>query len=152
MTTNATIYAYATDLQALYSLIKVTKTSVNPHFKNRYVPLDSWLNAVHSSSVECGFIFTEFTTIHHSPEYGPYTVHTCRLLHTKTGTTLSSDYLVGAVDKPQAMGSALTYARRYNIQTLLAAVGEDDDDGNLATSSSSTATQTALPMARKRAS
>jgi pyruvate/2-oxoglutarate dehydrogenase complex dihydrolipoamide acyltransferase (E2) component len=38
------------------------------------------------------------------------------------------------VDKPgnQALGSALTYARRYGVCTLLALAADEDDDGNAA--------------------
>jgi hypothetical protein len=38
------------------------------------------------------------------------------------------------VDKPtaQGLGSALTYYRRYSLQSLAGVVGDDDDDGNAA--------------------
>jgi len=34
---------------------------------------------------------------------------------------------------PQAMGSAITYGRRYSLSAMLGIVTEEDDDGNMAT-------------------
>jgi hypothetical protein len=58
---------------------------------------------------------------------------TTTLLHT-SGEWLATDAMpIRAVDSgPQALGSAITYARRYALTALLGLVTEDDDDGNAA--------------------
>lgn len=54
------------------------------------------------------------------------------LIHA-SGQTWSSTYPVNPVKTdPQSLGSALSYARRYSIATLLGVVSDEDDDGNAA--------------------
>lgn len=50
------------------------------------------------------------------------------LLHS-SGEWLSSEYPLASYPKPQEQGSAITYARRYNVTALLGIAAEDDDDG-----------------------
>ena len=54
-----------------------------------------------------------------------------RIVH-KSGQWMESDYPVGGLGRPQEMGSAMTYARRYALFGLVGVAGEDDDDGNAA--------------------
>jgi hypothetical protein len=53
-----------------------------------------------------------------------------RLMH-KSGQWLESTYPV-SYDKPQAMGSAITYARRYSLSAICCISADDDDDANAA--------------------
>lgn len=54
------------------------------------------------------------------------------LLHV-SGEWLAGAYpLVPVKADPQGYGSAITYARRYALQSLAGVVGDDDDDGNAA--------------------
>lgn len=54
-----------------------------------------------------------------------------RLLH-ESGEWLSSEYPIANFTRPQEMGSALTYARRYAVTAMLGIAAEDDDDGERA--------------------
>jgi hypothetical protein len=67
------------------------------------------------------------------------------LLHT-SGEWLASDPMpVRVADSgPQALGSAITYARRYALTAILGIVTEDDDDGNAAEGNAATPTKTLL--------
>lgn len=58
-----------------------------------------------------------------------------RLLHAKTGDALAGEMplLMGDTMDAQALGSAITYARRYAMQSVLNLVTDDDDDGRAAT-------------------
>jgi hypothetical protein len=56
---------------------------------------------------------------------------TC-LLH-ESGESLESLYPLGEKSDAQAMGSALTYAKRYALSALIGIVTEDDDDGQSST-------------------
>lgn len=58
-----------------------------------------------------------------------------RLLHV-SGDHLDGEYPLPAGVTPQAMGSAITYGRRYCLCAITGAVGEDDDDGQAASQES----------------
>jgi hypothetical protein len=51
-----------------------------------------------------------------------------RLMH-KSGESIESTYPLPSVGKPQEMGSALTYARRYCYCAILGIAADVDDDG-----------------------
>lgn len=59
-----------------------------------------------------------------------------RLIHS-SGESLETEWPVGAYARltPQAMGSALTYARRYSLYCLVGIAGYDEDDDGAAASS-----------------
>jgi hypothetical protein len=52
--------------------------------------------------------------------------------------------------KPQATGSAMTYARRYSLSAALGVVGDEDDDGN-ATNEPRPAAKVSMPQAHAAA-
>jgi hypothetical protein len=56
------------------------------------------------------------------------TVLATRLIHT-SGEWIESTYPLTRHDSPQEMGSAITYARRYALCSVLGIVAEEDDDG-----------------------
>lgn len=51
-----------------------------------------------------------------------------RLIHS-SGQWIESVYRLTEYERPQDMGSAITYARRYAITALLGIAAEEDDDG-----------------------
>lgn len=53
------------------------------------------------------------------------------LLH-KSGQWIASEYPLANYNRPQEQGSAITYARRYSVTSLLGIAAEDDDDGQAA--------------------
>ena len=138
-----------TDWNSLVATVRATKSSTNPHFKNKFAPLDAWLEEIHRLAGMHNFIFLESMDVRESETGDLYMIHTCTLLH-QQGFTQKSTYLVGLLDKAQAMGSNTTYARRYNIQVLLTCTGEDDDDGNIAQAASTNTTTTQVAMTKKR--
>jgi len=56
----------------------------------------------------------------------------CTILAHTSGEILKSEYLVPHFQRQQEFGSALTYAKRYCLSSLLGVAADDDDDGNLA--------------------
>ena len=102
------------------------KNKVNPHFKSRYVDLSDGLDAIRECLSKNGLAFIQGTSI----SDGMIVLNT-RITH-KSGQWLESDYPVGGLGRPQEMGSAMTYARRYALFSLVGVAGEDDDDGNAA--------------------
>jgi hypothetical protein len=55
------------------------------------------------------------------------------LIHSESGEYISSNYTmpVAKQNDPQAVGSAITYARRYAVSSILS-LNVSDDDGNAA--------------------
>lgn len=51
-----------------------------------------------------------------------------RLVHS-SGEWIESEYRLAEYERPQDMGSAITYARRYALTALLGIAAEEDDDG-----------------------
>lgn len=100
---------------------------VNPHFKSKYADLAGIRDATAPILAKNGLTITQFTTV---TEDG--LVLTTRLLHT-SGQWMEGEYpLPLDVSKPQQMGSALTYARRYSWSSVCGISADEDDDGNAA--------------------
>jgi hypothetical protein len=137
------------DYNNFVTQIKAVKSSVNPHFKNRFAPLDAWLDEVHRLAGPNNLIFSESIRVDTCGD-DIYQVHRAELEHV-SGRVWTSDYFISLIDKPQAMGAACTYARRYNIQTLLTCTGEEDDDGNTAQAVTVERTPVAMGMRKKLA-
>lgn len=95
----------------------------NPHFNNRYADLAAIRDAVTPALTRNGLAITQVTEI---TESGSLVLVT-RLMH-KSGQALESAYpLPMEVNRPQVMGSALTYARRYTLAAMIG-IGSDEDD------------------------
>ena len=106
---------------------KVALNSVNPHFKSKYADLGALMEAssqalalndlvvVQMPSQDCTGYYVETTLYHTSGEF----------LSGKT-------YINPTKNDPQGLGSAITYAKRYGLGSLLGLNGEPDDDGNAA--------------------
>lgn len=103
-----------------------TLNKTNPHFKNRYADLAAIRDAVIPALTANGLAVIQFTSV---DAEGRMLLHT-RLAH-KSGQFIESTYPIPmALDRPQAMGSALTYARRYSLSAICGIAAEEDDDAN----------------------
>lgn len=104
---------------------KIKKTSENPYFKKKYAGLPEILDAIQSPLDEAELTFTQM------PDGDSLTTI---LIHVPTGEYFQSTYAIHPVkNDPQAIGSAITYARRYAIGAMLSLNVVEDDDGNSAT-------------------
>lgn len=102
------------------------KDSANPFFKSKYADLASCWDACRSALSKNGLAVVQLPSI-----AGERLVLETRLIH-ESGQSISSFVPVNPKDEtPQAMGSALTYARRYGL-TAMVGVAQIDDDGNSA--------------------
>lgn len=102
------------------------KNKTNPHFNSKYVDLSDGLDTIRKTLSKHGLAFIQATKAHE----GIIILHT-RIIHS-SGQWIESTYPVSGLEKHQAMGSALTYARRYALFAMVGVAGEDDDDGNSA--------------------
>jgi hypothetical protein len=107
------------------SVSKVAKESNNPFFKSKYASLANILDTIQKPLSECGLAISQF------PDGNALTTI---LLHADSGEWMESSYVmpVAKQNDPQAMGSAMTYARRYALGSILNLNIDDDDDGEKA--------------------
>jgi hypothetical protein len=103
----------------------VLKDLQNPHFKSKFASLSSVLAATDSALAKYGLCLIQYTRVR---ENGAVLLIT-ELVHVETNGTISSEYLLTPCkpNDPQAMGGALTYARRYSALAILGVAPEDDD-------------------------
>jgi hypothetical protein len=98
------------------------KDSSNPFFKSSYADLTSVIKAIKQPFSDNGLSYTQFPV---SNEHGVGV--STRLMHT-SGQWLEMEYTLPTVKKdPQASGSAITYARRYALQSIAGIPTADDD-------------------------
>lgn len=103
------------------------KDSINPHFKSKYADLATVRDVVipvlskHNLSV-----------VQLPCDVDGLPALTTILMHT-SGEYIETTALTrpGKMD-PQGVGSALTYCRRYGLQSIAGVAADDDDDGNVA--------------------
>ena len=104
----------------------VQTSGLNPHLRSKYSTIADYLNAVQTALLNNGIVISQSVS---KTEVG--IAVTTILIHT-SGEYLESEPCVLPVEKPnaQAVGSAISYARRYSLAAFLGiAAGTDDDDG-----------------------
>lgn len=113
-------------LDAQKEIKHAVKDAKNPHFKNDYATLQSTLDAVKPALNKNGLVLTQEIRHGNQPEA---TVRvTTRIVHAASGEQTSDAQVIPIVkNDPQGHGSAITYARRYAIQSMLGIASEDDD-------------------------
>ena len=100
---------------------------VNPHFKNKYATLAAIRDAITPTLTKNGISVIQPTVMGEG-----VLVVTTRLMHS-SGQWIESEYpIINDTNKPQAMGSALTYARRYSLAAICGIASDEDDDANAA--------------------
>jgi hypothetical protein len=106
-----------------------SKTAQNPHFGNKYAPLDELVDVSFDSLAAEGLMIVQAPQVALDGRMVLRTV-----IHHESGERLDcGDYDLGQLTTAQAMGSAITYARRYSLGAILGLAAEDDDDGEAAT-------------------
>jgi hypothetical protein len=103
-----------------------TFNRINPHYKNRYADLASVIDAIRVPLATNGLAYTQTGEIR---EGGFVLVTT---LHHSSGQWVASEYPLPIGAKPQELGSALTYARRYSLCAIACIAADDDDDAEQA--------------------
>lgn len=125
MKTSENINELAVALNKAQSDFMVAKKDAkNPFFKSKYATLNSVYEAVAPALLSNGFTIiqpivdnnVETTLVHAS---GQFITSSCPIVCAKQ-------------NDPQAMGSAITYARRYSLASLLGVMTDEDDDGEKA--------------------
>lgn len=129
MRTSESIAELAKALATAQGEMKNAKLNkVNPHFKSRYADLAEIRDTVTPALTRHGLSVAQGTDM---TESGLVVV--TRLMHL-SGQWIESRYPI-AIDKPQAMGSAYTYAKRYSLAAICNIAADEDDDANAANTS-----------------
>ncbi len=104
------------------------KDSENPHFKSMYADLASDWDACRSALTEHGFSVVQITECVDWSKPMLVTI----LLHS-SGQWISGSYpLQPTKQDPQALKSAVTYARRTALESIVGLAAEDDDGNDAA--------------------
>lgn len=109
----------------------VKKTAVNDHFKNSYAELNDVIDLVIPALNELNVVVLQYPI---EPPFENNLALRTHLYDTESGEEFQST-LVIPLEKQnaQGIGSAITYARRYALVSLLG-LKQQDDDGNAASS------------------
>ena len=102
--------------------------TVNPFFKSKYASLASVMAACRAALAANGLSIIQPTRM---DENG--IIILCTTMLHESGEWVGSEYpIVPDKNTPQALGSAMTYARRYTLSAMIGVVADEDDDGNSA--------------------
>jgi hypothetical protein len=96
----------------------------NPFFNTKYANVSDVLRAIKAPLANNGLSFVQ-TPLQHENEAGVMT----RLMHNSGQWIESTLWLPVGKPDAQGVGAAITYARRYALQSILG-VPAADDDGN----------------------
>ena len=101
---------------------KISKFETNPFFKSKYFDINGLLEHVEPLLSHYGLLLLQ-----------PIENNKVKsiIYEVETGTFVSSEMELPNLQDPQKLGSAITYFRRYTLQSLLGLQAEDDD-GNKA--------------------
>ena len=102
------------------------KSAANPFFRSSYANLEEVINCVKEPFANNGLSFVQF------PISGEGLAGVETIIMHESGEFVSGEFLLKcSKNDPQGMGSAITYARRYGLQSACG-IPSEDDDGNAA--------------------
>lgn len=105
-------------LKAKSEIGKVFKNAKNPHFKKTYADVNAVIESVEPHLIENGLILLQ--PIQEGRQFS--------IIQDAYSDSKIESYLdLPQGINPQQMGSAITYFRRYTLQSLLSLRAEDDD-------------------------
>ena len=115
--------------------VSAKKDGKNPHFKSNYSTLESVIEAVKQGN-QFGLFFTQEMTYDYisNPDGSnikPVPVVSTKVMHEHDDTVIESKLPIMLaqvnMENPQKIGSAITYYKRYTLQSVYGLPSEDDD-------------------------
>jgi len=103
-----------------------SKNAENPHFRKKYADIGAIWDAVRKPITDNGLCI-----IQEPQSANGKVVLVTTLLHSSGQYIRSSISMPVVKQDPQGYGSAITYARRYSLQSIVG-ISAEDDDGNAA--------------------
>jgi hypothetical protein len=126
------VAALATAQQAFTPILKENE---NPAFRSKYSDLATVIAATQPALSKNGLVVMQMTRSEFGEDDAKMLTVTTMLAHT-SGEWIASDLTLPAMMRErfdaQAVGSAITYGRRYGLQAILGVSAEVDDDSNAA--------------------
>lgn len=110
-------------------ILDATKGAENPYFKSKYADLAAVRSVIREPMAKHGLSLVQLP----KTVDGGVEVETM-LLHSSGQYIKSSLFMPAAKNDAHGIGSAITYARRYSIMSILS-LATEDDDGNAAVDS-----------------
>ena len=104
-------------------MITIAKTSDNPYFDSKYFDINKLVEIVKPLLTEQGLLLTQPMTV---TEAGLQLVNTI-ITDVESGESINSTALISSDANAQKVGSAVSYQRRYTLQSLLGLQSVDDD-------------------------
>lgn len=124
-------------LVALQADLKpVSKSKTNPFYKSSYAPLSEVMESIQPLLATHSLAISQFMT-HLNGDSALRTL----LVHSSGQYIEDTSPLLLTKKDAQSQGSAVTYARRYGIMSVLGIVADEDDDGNKASRPAPKATE-----------
>ena len=102
------------------------KSSDNPFFKSNYADLAEIIETSKDALIK-----NDLGIIQSPSANGSAVSVTCRIVHASGQWIEDTITLTATKSDPQAMGTAITYGRRYQLAAMLN-IAQEDDDGNKA--------------------
>lgn len=108
---------------AQQALLPAMKNATNPHLRNKYADLGAVWEACEGALKAAGLVVVQCPG---TSDRG--VTLTTTVIHAESGEWIESDLTMPAgKGDAQAIGSAITYARRYALSAMLGVLAEDDD-------------------------
>ena len=141
MTTSPSITNLTQGLAKFHAMVgRISKDAKNPFFKSNYASLPHIITEIAEPLEKAGLVLSQF------PNGDGLTT---MVIHAESGEFISATYTLQVVrqNDPQAQGSAISYARRYAITSILN-LAISDDDAEAATRPVRQAQQATAPVAK----
>lgn len=123
MTRSDSIAALTVALAKAQAMIQgAAKDSLNPHFKSKYADLASCWDACRDALTKNGLAVVQPVSAD-----GPRVTVTTLLTHSSGEWIAEALTMTATQDTPQAVGSVITYGRRYGLCAMVGIAPEDDD-------------------------
>jgi hypothetical protein len=113
----------------------IHKKDTNPAYHAKYSGLPTVIAATQTALAENGLVVMQLTRSQFGEDDAKMITITTMLAHS-SGQWIATDLTLPAMMRErfdsQAVGSAVTYGRRYGLQAILGVAADEDDDGNKA--------------------
>ncbi len=104
------------------------KSRTNPHFKQTYADLSAVREAIRKPLSDAGIAYVQLPRV----DLANNSVEIETILYHISGQFISEILVIPLLQRTaQAIGGAITYARRYSLMSIVG-LAADDDDGNVA--------------------
>lgn len=126
---NTKIYKALFDIRNAVLEEGLKKNKTNPAFRSKYLDLESLMDTLNPILTAKGVLLLQPNSVNAEGKMALTTI----FVHLESGEFVETETIWPSLGGDiQKVAGAVTYGRRYDILSLLALLGESDDDGNIA--------------------